>query len=113
MILSFALILIMALGTLSAQSDKLISSFEIDPNPMDRYTRISVHVEDTVEMQIIIQNSRGRLVKSLFAGQVDKEVIVYWNRRSDEGTIVPAGEYEVVVSYGGRYTSVKKTLILR
>ncbi len=109
----FTLMVIMTLVALSAQTENLITHFEISPNPMDRYTRIDVGLERSAEVQIVIRDLRGRVVKSLFSGTVVKSVDLYWNRHGDDGSIVASGEYEVVVSYAGRYTSVKKTLILR
>jgi len=112
-IVALALLLIVMLGILSANADSLISGFEIYPNPMDRYTQITVSVERPVEMQITIQDLRGEVVKDLYGGTVEKDVVLYWNRQANDGSFAPAGEYNVVLSFNGRYTSVKKTLILR
>ena len=87
--------------------------FDISPNPMDYYTNITLSFNNRVTTEIYIENNDGQIIKTLFSGVVEKGISLYWDRFDDNGENAPSGRYQVVVNYNTRYTSTKKTLILR
>ncbi|MDD2331997.1 MAG: hypothetical protein PHI68_05025 [Candidatus Cloacimonetes bacterium] len=105
--------LLMIFGVLAARSLDVLDNFDITPNPMGRYTTIRIAFKCPTAVDLYLVDSHENLVKSFFNGTVDQEENIEWNRLDNAGVYVPAGTYHVVLNYGGRYTSTKKTLILR
>lgn len=105
-------VLLMGVYALCAQHS-LVPVINISPNPMDKFTTITVQINSNLDLGINIESEDGRVIKTLFWGQSAKDVILTWDRIGDDGTVTPNGTYEVVVNYAGRYTSTKKTLILK
>jgi flagellar hook assembly protein FlgD len=109
-----ALLLLAFSASIFASTQESLSSFEISPNPMDKNTTVTLHFSQRVDVTITIEDGSGAVVKTLFSGDVVAGFYEYhWNRLSDTGYYVPAGKYYVNVSYQSRYTSTKKTLILK
>lgn len=109
-----ALFLLLA-GGLFAQFQEIgiVGDITIVPNPMDKYCTVSVYLNQEANLGVNIEDSRGNVIKTLYWGPANKMVQFSWNRISDTGETVPKGTYYVVVNYSGRYTSIKKTLILK
>jgi flagellar hook assembly protein FlgD len=99
--------------TALAAQHSLVPVIDIHPNPMEKYTVITVRINQSMDLGINIEAEDGHVVKTLYWGQANKDVILEWDRIGDDGTITPNGTYDVVVNYSGRYTSTKKTLILK
>ncbi|MBW6514448.1 MAG: hypothetical protein K0B87_06795 [Candidatus Syntrophosphaera sp.] len=106
-------IFILALGTLSAQASTVLEGFEISPNPMDKFTVITLSFNTPADIGVNIENRQGQVIKNLYWGPADEYIQIIWNRYDDNGQYTPSGEYLVVVSYQSRYTSTKKTVILK
>lgn len=106
-------ILLLAFAALMAQQPGILGGIDIQPNPMDKDTVITVYVNQNASFNVTIETHDGRVVKSLYWGTTNKDITIPWDRLSDDGTYVPKGTYFVVVNYSGRYTSTKKTLILK
>jgi hypothetical protein len=87
--------------------------FDISPNPMDDYTVISLEFEQALSASVSIEDRYGNVVCNLYNGIVDKSIQLPWERVDNFGNYVPSGKYWVVVSYASRFTSTKKTLILK
>ncbi|HRY83084.1 MAG TPA: hypothetical protein P5533_00455 [Candidatus Cloacimonadota bacterium] len=100
-------------GSLSAKSSQLLQVFEISPNPMGSYTVVSLEFQQDVNVCVYIEEQGGAIVKTLFNGVVGKGINLTWDRITDSGYYATNGLYSVVVAYEGRYTSTKKTLILK
>ena len=107
-----ALMLLLAVS-LSAFMNKVVGDITIYPNPMDKFCHISVTFSQIVPTVVTIQNHAGDVVKTLYSGQSMELLQFTWNRVCDDGSIAPKGKYSVTVCYEGRYTSTKKTLILK
>ncbi|MBP7205220.1 MAG: hypothetical protein KBA54_01740 [Candidatus Cloacimonetes bacterium] len=107
-----ALIGIMMLSALSAQETRATKTIEISPNPMTQFAEITVVLGYRAEIRVTIENSARQVVKTLFTGSADQNLVLRWEGTDEDGKLAPVGEYEVVV-YQGRYTSTKKTLILK
>lgn len=106
--------LVVLIGSVYAAISVEQSIINIDPNPMDKSTTITVTFAVRVTAEILIETESGILVKTLYTGNLDSGVYeFFWNRMSDEGAYVPNGKYSVTVNYDYRYTSTKKTLILK
>lgn len=106
-------LLLLALGGLAAQHVNVLGDIDIHPNPMEKHCTIIVHLNQNAALGINIEDIDGNVVKSLYWGTTNKDVHVTWDRYSDNGEYMPSGTYFVVVNYSGRYTSTKKTLILK
>lgn len=110
-----ALIVMLVLGVgLMASVNEFLNEININPNPMTKNTTVFVSFLQTVRADVIIETEDGTLVKTLFTGLLEPgNYEFYWNRLSDGGEYAPAGRYFVTVIYEARYTSTKKTLILK
>lgn len=107
-----ALIGIMLLSALSAQETGATKSIEINPNPMTSYADITVVLAYQADICVTIENSARQIIKTLHTGPAGQYLVLRWDRADDTGKSAPSGQYEVVVNQG-RYTSTKKTLILK
>lgn len=107
-----ALMLLLAVS-LSGFRNKVVGEIIIYPNPMDKYCDITISFFQPVPTLVTIQNHAGEIVKTLYSGQSMELLQFTWDRVCDDGSIAPNGKYAVTVSYQGRYTSTKKTLILK
>jgi flagellar hook assembly protein FlgD len=97
-----------------AEIESAVSSIEIEPNPMEKNAVIRVTFSQKVGAEIIIETQEGTLVKTFFSGDFNLGTYEYfWDRLDDNGEFVPQGEYYVTVNYDYRYTSTKKTIILK
>jgi len=90
-----------------------IESFDIVPNPMDKECVISISVSTPTYINVQIKSSEGEFICDLYEGFVGKNININWERLDNYGNYMPAGEYLVVVGFNTRYTSLKKTLILK
>jgi len=113
--IKFTLLIVISVltGILAATSHDLIQNFQISPNPMDRVVHIALSFKEPVNVSVRIVDANESSVKNLFVGDVNRDLLLSWNRIGDNGFLLPSGRYEVVVSFQSRYTSTKKTLILR
>lgn len=109
----FALLLIVLVISVCAQKLKNVELFDVSPNPMYRYTVISLNIIGPTQVSIHVEDKRGNPVKTIYEGLCQKESSFTWQRDMDDGNYAPDGTYFVVVTCNGRYTSTKKTLILK
>ena len=100
-------------GSLSAKSSELLQAFDISPNPMGNYTYVTLEFDRASNVYVYIEEQGGAIVKTLYNGVVNRGVSLSWDRITDSGYYATSGLYSVVVVYEGRYTSTKKTLILK
>ncbi len=110
--LILALLGILMLTALSAKDKSALDSIQISPNPMTKYTEITLVFGQITPLNVTIQTASGAVVKTLYSGQSEEVIILPWDRCGNDGSYTPTGEYYVVVAEG-RYTSTKKTLILK
>ncbi|MDI3503323.1 MAG: hypothetical protein PWP64_259 [Candidatus Cloacimonadota bacterium] len=106
------LMLIFALGLAAKSQDNLIT-FNITPNPMDKRCNIELEFRVETAITLTIMNQEHEIIKTIYSGPVNKSASFTWEREDAMGQYVPAGTYIVVVNYLNRYTSTKKTLILK
>lgn len=106
------LMLLFAVGLMAQKSENL-STFDISPNPMDKYCNITVGFSNETCITLTIINDEEEVVKTIYSGPVYKNMTFTWERDDAMGRFVPNGTYHVVVNYQSRYTSTKKTLILK
>lgn len=106
------MLLLFALGLMAQKAENLLN-FDITPNPMEKYCSITVEFRDETFITLVIINDQEEVVKTIYSGPVCKSMSFGWERDDAWGNIVPDGTYHVVVNYQSRYTSTKKTLILK
>jgi len=82
------------------------------PNPFNPHTTIVFSLPEAGSADVAIYNTRGQLVKS-FASQnyTAGEHRVEWDGTDNKGIQVSSGSY--VCKIGGRYTAVKKMILLK
>jgi len=103
--MSFTLFAVQASGNLRV--------FEISPNPMETFTNISLEFLSPSNVTVNLEDASGVVVTTFYHGRVQKDINLYWDRHDNSGNYVPNGKYQVVIQYSTRYTSTKKTLILK
>lgn len=97
-----------------AYANEVLSDMAINPNPMEKQTTITVVFNQSVRADVVIEAEDGTVIKTLFSGNMQAGRYEFvWNRLSNSGELVPNGRYNVSVNYETRYTSTKKTLILK
>ncbi|MCK9178720.1 MAG: FlgD immunoglobulin-like domain containing protein [Candidatus Cloacimonadaceae bacterium] len=106
------MILLVALS-LTAQKAENLLYFDISPNPMEKHCDISLEFRNETFITLTILNDAAEVVKTIYSGPVHKSQTFGWERDDAMGNIVPNGTYHVVINYQSRYTSTKKTLILK
>lgn len=98
---------------LSAQKVTFLRCFDIEPNPMERQCNIYIRIDQAMQLNVHIEDAKGMVIKNLHWGHVENELNLVWDRYRNDGQRTPNGTYFVVVSTNDRYTSTKKTLILK
>jgi hypothetical protein len=91
----------------------VLDNVTITPNPMDKFTTVTVTVNQPASIGVNVETENGVVIKTLYWGNITGQIALTWNRVADDGTYTPAGNYVLVVNHQGRYTSTKKTLILK
>lgn len=107
-----AAVLFTTAGAITFRNKEMVS-FEINPNPMDEYCNIFVGLQTPAYMYLRIETIEGEVVSDIFSGYADKEMYFTWDRYTDTGEYIPNGTYIMILSLDQRYTSTKKTLILK
>lgn len=92
---------------------KDVMVFNIDPNPMDEFCNIYVTLPSPAYMYLRVETLEGEVVSDVYSGYANKEMSFTWDRYTDTGEYIPSGNYMVILSLDQRYTSLKKTLILK
>lgn len=106
------IMLLFALGLMAQKAENLLN-FDISPNPMDKHCNIALEFRNETAITLIIINGEEEIIKTIYSGPVYKSMNFTWERDDAWGNIAPSGTYHVVVNYQSRYTSTKKTLILK
>ena len=109
-----AMMLLLVAAIAYAKEDNLLS-FEVSPNPMDKECTISLvfQATNTTPINVVVETLGGELVRNIYSGYCEKVLILNWDRLGNNGQYAPNGTYFVTVSTGNRYTSTKKTVILK
>lgn len=114
MILIMAGVFLLAGTVLLAQEGCPLTGIEVNPNPMDKFCSIIITFNQPVNVGVNIEQENGTVIKTLYWGSVDDGWLnLTWDRINDDGLYTPSGEYVLVVNHNTRYTSTKKTLILK
>jgi len=111
-ILLTSLMAVMAVA-MFAHGAQNLTMFDVSPNPMYKETIISLSFSDATSINLVIETATGETVANIYSGVVPKSASFLWERCDNNGVEVPAGVYYVTIHYASRYTSTKKTLILK
>ncbi len=106
--------MLLAVGLAFAKDDNLVA-FEVSPNPMDKDCTISLafRTPGIATITVNIETKAGEVIRTIYTGVNSKTMQFDWDRFGGSGVYQPAGEYFVALHYNTRYTSTKKTLILK
>lgn len=113
LIIALAALLMLAVAGLYASTELVVQGINVSPNPMDKYTVITILNAQPATFGVIIESDTGVIVKNLFSGDASQQLVLNWDRIGDDGSYTPRGKYNIRIIYDGRYTSTKKTLILK
>lgn len=113
LIMSLAALLLITAAGLYAEKDLAVDGIYLSPNPMEKYTTITVVCNQPTTLGVFIETETGTVIRNLYCGPAGEQIQLTWNRMGDDGSYTPRGNYIVRVSWEGRYTSTKKTLILK
>ena len=88
------------------------------PNPFNPSTTIGYNITQRSSIKLDVYNHRGQKVKTLVNSTKDAGTYtVIWNGTDERGKAVPSGVYLYRIysdsPEGGRYTSVKKMILLK
>lgn len=112
--MTWVLLLIAFASMAAAILQESMTSFEVSPNPMDHMTTVFLTLSQKVIVTVTVENNTGAVIKTLYSGDLNAgSYQIPWDRFSDAGVYMPNGKYAVNVTYSGKYTSTKKTLILK
>ena len=88
------------------------------PNPSNPETWIPYHLASNTDVQVLIYDTKGELVRQLDLGYqragdyTDRRQSAYWDRRNEHGESVSSGMYFYTLTTAD-YTETRKMLILR
>lgn len=106
-------LMLMAAVAAYAIKENPVETFTITPNPMERDCTFTIALSSPLNISLQIQTLDGEVVRDIFSGYGGKNMVFTWDRTDDGSQYVPNGTYVAVLSYDARYTSTKKTLILK
>lgn len=113
-LLFVALIMLMAIGLIYADVQSPVSNIIVNPNPVYKNTFIYIGFTCNLAVDIVIENEEGNVVKTLYSGFMNSRYFqTVWDRTSDNGSYLPEGIYYLSINYNFKYTSTKKTIILK
>ncbi len=84
------------------------------PNPFNNSTEIPVYVPTSTEIQIVIYNVIGKVIKTIVSGPVSEgEHLYQWNGTDDLGNIASSGIYFYRIIAGSSFSQIKKMILLK
>ena len=101
-------------GTVFADSESVLNYLSVNPNPIYKHAMITLSFLEKVNVDVVIETEDGTIIKTIYSGDLNIGTFnFFWNRLDDNGEFVPNGQYCLAVHYDTRYTSTKKTIILK
>lgn len=83
------------------------------PNPFSSKTSFRVDVKNNTQpVQVGIYNLRGQLVRSVWAGNSPKSLLIEWDGKDDKGTAVSSGVYLIRAKQNGM-TQARKIMLIK
>ncbi len=99
----------------SQDQGAVIDRFRIEPNypnPFNPSTSFRIAVPQNSQVTIGIYDVTGKLIHTLFAGELRKGIYTYrWDGKNSQGQTVPSGIYFASLHSGKTTTSIKMMLI--
>jgi flagellar hook assembly protein FlgD len=113
-VIALVVLLSISIGFICATVNNLVSNVNIEPNPMDKTANISLSMTKNAAVRVNVETLDGEVVKTIYNGNMNIGNYEFnWNRIDNDGVMVPSGSYYLVIEFDSRYTSIKKTLILK
>ncbi len=111
---AIVIFLTVSIGIIFAAGNTILTDLNVAPNPMDKTTTISLSIARDAIVDINVETYNGEIVKTIYTGHISTGNYEFvWNRTGDNGEYAPSGDYYLVINYDAKYTSTKKTLILK
>jgi hypothetical protein len=83
------------------------------PNPFNIETRLAFAVPRTSNVRLLIYNTKGELVRTIYAGELGPgRYTAAWDGRNDAGQIVASGAYVYQVQIGD-WRAARKMLLIK
>jgi flagellar hook assembly protein FlgD len=113
-VVTLVMLLSIGIGFVFAAGNSVLTSLNIEPNPMEKSTTVYLSFSKTVNVGVSVETLDGVVIKTIYTGRLNSGNHEFaWDRLDNNGEYVTEGSYYLVVSYDTRYTSTKKTLILK
>ncbi len=101
---------------LMTQSVELPDRFELGqnyPNPFNPTTELRYQVPEATDVQIVVLDATGRLVKTLVSGKITAgQHTARWDGRDENGRVMGSGVYFVKM-VAGDYVQIRKMVLVR
>jgi hypothetical protein len=91
----------------------IVTSFYATPNPFEDFTVITLVFDRHETGSLIIEDSKGGLVKELYRGLFSGEMDFIWDATDEKENRVENGAYYCRLNTGNQYTSRTIILILK
>jgi flagellar hook assembly protein FlgD len=89
-------------------------SLNIYPNPFKTETNIVCGIPSPTMVSVVIYQKPGLILKTVHRGYCSEGVYSFtWDGRNDNGNLLPKGSYTCDLTVQGRFTSVKKIIIMK
>ncbi len=102
--------------SVSVETEALPQTTQLDkayPNPFNPQTRITYHLANATNVEIVVYDMLGRKVRDLYTGkQTAGSYEIDWNGTDKAGNLVPSGAYFVKMNADHR-TLVEKVLFIK
>ncbi len=107
------MILMFTVFALFAKSEKALE-LNVNPNPMKEVTTISFDLSESQHVNLVITDTKGIVLKTIYSDLLAKGYHQFnWDGTDYSNSRLPEGKYIVELSYGAKFTSVKKIIILK
>lgn len=113
-VIILVVLLTVTMGLFAASKIKDNNDMVISPNPMKDYTEIICSFDNSAYASLVITDLKGVVLKTIFTGQLEKGKHAFtWDGTDYRNIRLQEGTYVVELSYGTRFTSLKKFVILK
>jgi flagellar hook assembly protein FlgD len=106
------LALVVAVCAFAQAKDKM--DLQANPNPMKEYTEITFTLDSAQSVNLVITDSKGIVLRTIFNGELQKGKHGFgWDGSDYTNTRLPEGKYIIELNTESKFTSVKKIIILK
>jgi flagellar hook assembly protein FlgD len=115
LVVSFMLIILSVTCVLMATKvNDSVLSLRVSPEEFIRTTTIYVDSQENIDATLVVMDKNDVIVKVIYQGQLKNgETQFTWDGTDYKGSRLPAEKYQIELTTGAKYTSLKKIIILK